>query len=592
MALETTGKIIIDVQESVNSVEQLEASIKQAKDTLVSSAEGTKEYTDALTTAANAQFKLDEITQKIAGSATNLESVLSNGVQVVSGFASGFAAAQGALALFGVENEELEETLVKVQGAMALATGLQGIQGMGKAVTNLITQLRSFSVVQKAITALQWLWNAAMEANPIGAVVVAIAALAAAVYGLTEIFSDSTDEIDENTIAMDGSIHTSEEARDEYNKQIETLADLEIQYNLLTGAITESEAAIMRLGIENSKELAKIRKDTKEKLEEMTGFWSQLWEVASHPLTDPRETLRKIQEDVNKTFEEGLQQQENQREIYDKRLEIINERAAQKEEERLKREFEKRQREIERLQKEADDRARKIQEENNKLIIEQEKSLVEDENSLFDEREANAIDNEVAITDFAKSAASARIAIAKDEAEQKERLRMAELDAIGNSFNIISNLSSLFAGQSAKEQEKAFKIQKAANIANATIDTYASATASYKALAGIPIVGPALGAIAAAAAVTAGLLNIKNIAAQKFQASGAGSSSSTPGFSSSQNTANVVAPNIQQSITPTRNQLTSDEITLQNEPVRAYVVESDISEKQNKVNLIKNESSF
>jgi predicted nucleic acid-binding Zn-ribbon protein len=37
--------------------------------------------------------------------------------------ASGFAAVQGAMALVGEESEDLQKTLVKVQGAMALAQG-------------------------------------------------------------------------------------------------------------------------------------------------------------------------------------------------------------------------------------------------------------------------------------------------------------------------------------------------------------------------------------------------------------------------------------------------------------------------------------
>ena len=48
-------------------------------------------------------------------------------------------------------------------------------------------------------------------------------------------------------------------------------------------------------------------------------------------------------------------------------------------------------------------------------------------------------------------------------------------------------------------------------IAKATIDTYQSAVAAYKALAGIPVYGPALGAIAAAAAVASGIATVKKI---------------------------------------------------------------------------------
>jgi hypothetical protein len=54
---------------------------------------------------------------------------------------------------------------------------------------------------------------------------------------------------------------------------------------------------------------------------------------------------------------------------------------------------------------------------------------------------------------------------------------------------------------------------KAFAIAKATIDTYQSAVAAYKSLAGIPIIGPALGAIAAAAAVASGIATVKKIVA-------------------------------------------------------------------------------
>lgn len=46
---------------------------------------------------------------------------------VVQSAARGFQAAQGAMALFGSESEELQKTMVKLQGAMALAEGLEGL---------------------------------------------------------------------------------------------------------------------------------------------------------------------------------------------------------------------------------------------------------------------------------------------------------------------------------------------------------------------------------------------------------------------------------------------------------------------------------
>jgi len=59
--------------------------------------------------------------------------------------------------------------------------------------------------------------------------------------------------------------------------------------------------------------------------------------------------------------------------------------------------------------------------------------------------------------------------------------------------------------------KKGFALWKTFAIAQALVDTYASATAAFKAMAGIPIVGPGLAIAAAAAAVGAGLANVAQI---------------------------------------------------------------------------------
>jgi hypothetical protein len=56
--------------------------------------------------------------------------------------------------------------------------------------------------------------------------------------------------------------------------------------------------------------------------------------------------------------------------------------------------------------------------------------------------------------------------------------------------------------------KKGFALWKTLAVAQAMMDTYSSATAAYKAMAGIPVVGPGLAVAAAAAAVAAGLANV------------------------------------------------------------------------------------
>jgi hypothetical protein len=71
-----------------------------------------------------------------------------------------------------------------------------------------------------------------------------------------------------------------------------------------------------------------------------------------------------------------------------------------------------------------------------------------------------------------------------------------------------------FAGQS----KKAFAAYKAFSIAKAVINTYEMATGAFNALAPIPVVGPILGAAAAASAVAFGLAQVNTIRGQQFSA--------------------------------------------------------------------------
>ena len=77
---------------------------------------------------------------------------------VVQGVARGFQAAQGAMALFGNDSKDLEKTMVKLQGAMALAEGLEGlgkVQQQFSALANTIKGkvVQAFSTLRGAITA-------------------------------------------------------------------------------------------------------------------------------------------------------------------------------------------------------------------------------------------------------------------------------------------------------------------------------------------------------------------------------------------------------------------------------------------------------
>ena len=108
-------------------------------------------------------------------------------------FASGaFTAIQGVTASFGVESAALEETLLKVQSAMAVTQGINAMREGYKSVTatmgSLASAMAKTALGQKALTIAQAvgtvgmaILNAVMAINPVFLLIIAFAALAAAV---------------------------------------------------------------------------------------------------------------------------------------------------------------------------------------------------------------------------------------------------------------------------------------------------------------------------------------------------------------------------------------------------------------------------
>ena len=117
---------------------------------------------------------------------------------------------------------------------------------------------------------------------------------------------------------------------------------------------------------------------------------------------------------------------------------------------------------------------------------------------------------------------------------------------------VLGNLSTLMQS----ENKKQFEIGKKAAIAQAVIDTISSAQAAFGAMAGIPYVGPALGAAAAAAAIVAGMARVQQIKSTQF---GGGASVSASGGGSTPSIAPPQEPAVaQQETTSTTIQFIGD----------------------------------
>ena len=187
----------------------------------------------------------------------------------------------------------------------------------------------------------------------------------------------------------------------------------------------------------------------------------------------------------------------------------------------------------------------------------------------------------IAYTKTEKELADARVEIGKKEAASRAE----------NASKISATLKN--AAKAIGEHTVA---GKAAAIAAVTIDTYMSATAAFKSLAGIPIVGPVLGGIAAAAAIVAGLKNVKSILAVKTPTIPGGSSE--PGFidipsaggggggGSMPSLGNITTPDLGSGDAGGQVRASGEMV------MRAYVVESDITNTQGRMQEIENRARF
>ena len=227
MAIKKVIEIDVDVLNANGGLENLQNSFKEVESSTKTLKQQLKEavnevqqlsdkYGSSSKEAIGAAKRAAELKDKIEDANDAVKAFKGEGTflatsKALGSIASGFGAVQGAMGLLGTENKDLEQQLLKVQSAMALASGLQGLEDAGRAFKQLGAVVKSYSIVQKAITAGQWLWNAAMAANPIGAIVAVVTALIAAGYALVNMF-----------IASSEATKKAEKANKELNKQLET----------------------------------------------------------------------------------------------------------------------------------------------------------------------------------------------------------------------------------------------------------------------------------------------------------------------------------------------------------------------------------
>ena len=638
MAAKTTIglEVKISAEEAGKSVGLLKKQLKEAKDQATALA---NEFGATSQEAINAYKNVNELKSSFDAvakltAAYNPDAKFKAFGSAVQGVTAGFAAYQGALGLIGVESKEVEATLLKVQSAMALSQGLNGLMEARDSMKILKSvALDTFRSIKTAI-----------GSTGIGLLVVALGAIYAywddikeAVSGVSEEQKKLNKETEANLVTQKESLKelnnqdnvlklqgkTEKEILklklDQYNVTIETatanLKNIEAtskaqekaaqrNYEYLKSfldfisipqkAILKVFTTVVNTGIDLLNKLPGINIDFRvndQLADQSTDYLSKLLfdpakvksegDAATKAAKDTIDELKNDQAglllQLNETNKKGVAETKKDLTDYNNFLKEL-----QKEiDERNLSAFDL---EKLRLEQERADRITKAQGNAEALLL-------IDENYYQKKRELENKYNPILGTD-AKDVANditsnPEIVKASAIAGMKIQLENDVTENLKTNATLRNHIASLSSEQQIELAEKTSGIlmsisdlvgkQTAAGkvlaIASATIDTYAAANKAMNEKYGIfgPVAQIAKFA-AVAATIATGIKNVKAIAAVKVPGGGGGS---VPNISS------VTAP-----LTPIAQTTRLDQQSINqigNQAVKAYVVENDVTTNQEKV---------
>ena len=145
---EEASKSFEDLAKSFNDVGSqavdLRKEIRAMKTEIFKLTPGTKEYTNALVELGAKMDQLHDIQEDLKVSTGGFDTIFETTTSAIGSMASGFTAAQGVMALFGSESENLQKTFVKLQAVLAISTGLKGFTGFLRESEKASNSLKAF----------------------------------------------------------------------------------------------------------------------------------------------------------------------------------------------------------------------------------------------------------------------------------------------------------------------------------------------------------------------------------------------------------------------------------------------------------------
>jgi len=282
MALNATIDLTVkkpDFKSMKSEIKELTIAAQQA---VMQFGEFSPEARKAEAALASARDRMDDFNDRVAAVNPDKFAQLNT---VVSGVARGFQAAQGAMALFGNQSKDLEKTMVKLQGAMALAEGLEGIgkvqQQFGalagnikggvinafKALGNISTL--AFGVIGVALTLIIANFDTLKKA--VMSLIPGLSSMAKFVGGLVQQFTDWVGITSATDRALEKLNKTTDKTNEQLDREIALLQARGDQVGVFNKQRQQLEnnlaQARANYGKNTEKEWGKIILDTKNALE-------------------------------------------------------------------------------------------------------------------------------------------------------------------------------------------------------------------------------------------------------------------------------------------------------------------------------------
>ena len=516
----------------------------------------------------------------------------------LTGVAGGFSVVTGAMGAFGAQSEDVEKALLKVQSAMALASGAQ-------AVGESIDSFKQLGAVVKSTFSAMTTAGKAFLVGGIGLIIAAVGLIIAnydewfgaskKVAEQQKVIAEQAKEQRQNIAKESGEFATlitrlkntnegSKERADlikkingQYGTTLQNIKDeAKFQESLNKELASYLEYQKAKYQLQKNEELivknlekqdilkSKIAKSTVEEIRltnELTKARLDTSNAARAYTTDPTQSVGYLNDKL-KEAKDNTSALKNELEAAKTRFNAYGS-AANNASAKVDKLTNSGTKYVEQTSEKVD----KVEENEKKTIdlfteginklelLEKEKTRV----VVGGEKErADGIKKELVGVE------ELRVRMWHREKELNALKKAQALEALEATANTLGQISELFGKQT--------KAGKVAAIAEATIQTFLSAQKAYAATIGVPVVGPVLAPINAGLAIAAGFKNIKAIASVKVPNDGGGGNVPSGGGGGG----SVMSPNFNVVGNSGINQLAQ----LQQTPTKAYVVSGDMTTAQ------------